>query len=44
MSEHVARKEAMGARDDQEVGVKEQGKWKKNKEKKMHKQKKQTVK
>jgi len=29
MSEHVVRKEARGAGDDQEVGVKEQGKWKK---------------
>ncbi len=34
MSEHIARKEAMGAGDDQKVGVKEQGKWKKTRRKK----------
>jgi hypothetical protein len=34
MNEHVVRKEVMGAGDDQEVGIKEQGKWKKTRRKK----------
>jgi len=44
MSEHIVRKEARGVGDDQEVGVKEQGKWKKIKRKKCRNKKKQTIK
>ncbi len=33
MNQQAMRKEAMGVGDEQEVGIKEQGKWKKNNEK-----------